>query len=243
MPGTRWSRLLPTALLVTAALTAISVWSTSDDIEAGLMARAQDALADVGVSGGQVSFSGRDASLSGFPPNEAAQAMDAIQRIDGVRTVEISGDTAPPAGPVTTSGEPSTKPPAPPSPPPSPTPTPAKPTDKAGFQAEIGRLLTAVPITFQPDTTDLTADGERGALEIAKLLTDAPGELRFRITGQVATGSDKKLSLNRAKTVERLLERNGVKRDQVYSTERRNSDGTGGEGRRVDIAVEQRTQR
>ncbi|WP_229907923.1 OmpA family protein [Amycolatopsis oliviviridis] len=238
MPGTRWSRLLPTALLVTLALTAISVWSTSDDIEAGLTARAKDALADMGVSGGEVTFSGRDANLTGFPPDKAAQAMDAIQRIDGVRTVEISGDTAPPAGPVTTSGEPSS-PPAPPSPPPSPT-APAKPTDKAGFQAEIDRLLAATPITFEPDTTDLTADGERGALEIAKLLTDAPRELRFRITGTVATGSDKKLSLNRALTVERLLERNGVKRDQAYSTQRRTSDGASGEGRRVDITAEQR---
>ncbi len=232
--------MLPTALLVTLALTAISVWSASDDIEAELTARAKDALADVGVSGGQVSFSGRDANLSGFPPDKAAQAIDAIQRIDGVRTVEISGDTAPPAGPVTTSGEPSNPPPAPPSTPPSPSPTSAKPTDKAGFQAEIDRLLTATPITFEPDTTELTADGERGALEIAKLLTDAPADLRFRITGQVASGSDKKLSLNRAKTVERLLERNGVKRDQAYSTQRKTSDGASGEGRRVDITAEQR---
>ncbi|MFK0247959.1 cell envelope biogenesis protein OmpA [Amycolatopsis azurea] len=239
MPGTRWSRLLPTALLVTLALTAISVWSTSDDIEAALAARAKDALADVGVTGGEVTFSGRDANLTGFPPGKAAQAMDAIQRIDGVRTVEISGDTAPPAGPVTTSGEPSSPPPAPPSPP-SPTPTSAKPTDKAGFQAEIDRLLAATPITFEPDTTDLTADGERGALEIAKLLTDAPRDLKFRITGSVATGSDRKLALNRALTVERLLERNGVKRDQAYSTQRRTSDGASGEGRRVDITAEQR---
>ncbi|EME54631.1 OmpA family protein [Amycolatopsis decaplanina DSM 44594] len=231
--------MLPTALLVTLALTAITVWSASDDIEAELTARAKNALADVGVSGGQVSFSGRDANLTGFPPDKAAQAMDAIQRIDGVRTVEISGDTAPPAGPVTTSGEPSS-PPSPPSPSPTPTPTPAKPTDKAGFQAEIDRLLAATPITFEPDTTELTADGERGALEIAKLLTDAPRALRFRITGQVATGSDRKLSLNRALTVERLLERNGVGRDQAYSTQRRNSDGASGEGRRVDITAEQR---
>ncbi|OXM46936.1 cell envelope biogenesis protein OmpA [Amycolatopsis alba DSM 44262] len=231
--------MLPTALLVTLALTAISVWSTSDDIEAGLTARAKNALADVGVSGGQVTFSGRDANLTGFPPDKAAQAMDAIQRIDGVRTVEISGDTAPPAGPVTTGGEPSGPPPAPPSPPPSST-APAKPTDKAGFQAEIDRLLAATPITFEPDGTELTPDGERGALEIAKLLTDAPRELRFRITGTVATGSDKRLSLNRALTVERLLERNGVKRDQAYSTQRRTSDGASGEGRRVDIKAEQR---
>ncbi|MFI9452637.1 cell envelope biogenesis protein OmpA [Amycolatopsis sp. NPDC052450] len=238
MPGTRWSRLLPTALLVTLALTAITVWSASDDIEAELSARAKEALADVGVSGGQVSFSGRDANLAGFPPDKAAQAMDAIQRIDGVRTVEISGDTAPPAGPVTTSGEPSSQPP--PSPSPSPTPTSAKPADKAGFQAELDRLLTATPITFEPDTAELTADGERGALEIAKLLTDAPADLRFRITGQVATGSDRRLALNRALTVERLLERNGVKRDQAYSTQRRNSDGASGEGRRVDITAEQR---
>ncbi|WP_410600117.1 cell envelope biogenesis protein OmpA [Amycolatopsis sp. lyj-90] len=240
MPGTRWSRLLPTALLVTLALTAISVWSASDDIEAELSARAKDALADVGVSGGQVSFSGRDASLAGFPPDKAAQAMDAIQRIDGVRTVEISGDTAPPAGPVTTSGEPPSPSPAPSSPPSSPAPTSAKPTDKAGFQAEIDRLLAATPITFEPDTTELTADGERGALEIAKLLTDAPAGVRFRITGQVATGSDRKLSMSRALTVERLLERNGVKRDQAYSTQRRTSDGANGEGRRVDITAEQR---
>ncbi|WP_394359948.1 OmpA family protein [Amycolatopsis sp. SB7-3] len=239
MPGTRWSRLLPTALLVTLALTAITVWSASDDIEAELGARAKAALADVGVSGGQVSFSGRDASLSGFPPDKAAQAIDAIQRIDGVRTVEISGDTAPPAGPVTTSGEPPA-PTTPPSPSPSPTPTSAKPTDKAGFQAEIDRLLAATPITFEPDTTDLTPDGERGALEIAKLLTDAPRDLKFRITGSVATGSDRKLALNRALTVERLLERNGVKRDQVYSPQRKNSDGASGEGRRVDITAEQR---
>ncbi|WET78921.1 cell envelope biogenesis protein OmpA [Amycolatopsis sp. QT-25] len=241
MPGTRWSRLPPTALLVTLVLTVITVWSTSADVEAELTARAKYALADVGVSGGQVSFSGRDAVLAGFPPNEAAQAMDAIQRIDGVRTVEISGDTAPPAGPVTTSGEPSSPPPTPtPSPSPSPTPTSAKPTDKAGFQAELDRLLTATPITFEPDGTELTAEGERGALEIAKLLTDAPAGLRFRITGQVATGSDRRLALNRALTVERLLERNGVDHDQAYSIQRRNPDGASGEGRRVDITAEQR---
>lgn len=238
MPGTRWSRLLPTALLVTTALTAISVWSTSAGIEADLTARAKNALADVGISGGQVSFSGRDAILSGFPPDKAVQAIDAIQRVDGVRTVEISGDTAPPAGPVTTSGEPSSPPPSPPSTPAS--PTPSRPADKAGFQAEIDRLLAATPISFEPDTTKLTEDGERGALEIARLLTGAPDDLRFRITGQVAQGSDKQLSLNRAKAVERLLERNGVKRDRLYSTERKNTDGTNGEGRRVDITVEQR---
>ncbi len=238
MPGTRWSRLLPTALLVTAALTAISVWSTSEGIEADLTARAKNALADVGVSGGQVSFSGRDASLSGFPPEKAAQAIDAIQRVDGVRTVEISGDTGP-AGPVTTSGEPSVPPSSAP-PPPPPSPTSARPTDKAGFQTEIDRLLTATPITFEPDSTKLTADGERGALEIAKLLTGAPDQLKFRLTGQVAQGTDKELSLERAKAVERLLERNGVKRDRLYSTQRKNSDGTNGEGRRVDITVEQR---
>ncbi|MEC3982279.1 OmpA family protein [Amycolatopsis sp. H20-H5] len=253
MSGIRlWSRLVPIALLVTALLAGIVTWSRSGGIEQDLTSRSQAALAAAGLSSGQVTFDGRDATLRGFPANQAQRALQIVQDVQGVRVAETSGDIAAAApttgGPATTAdAAPSTTESTPatsaPSEPPATTST--RPTDRAGLQAEVDRVVAAAPITFQPDSAKLTPEGESTARELARVFADAPDGVRFRISGHVARGpggekAALKLSQDRARAVARLLEAGGVPAKQVVTKGFGDSKPTSaGEDRRVEITVEQ----
>ncbi|GAA4537495.1 OmpA family protein [Amycolatopsis samaneae] len=246
MPGARsWIRLIPIALLVTALLAGIVTWLRAGAIEADLTARAQSALAAAGLPPGTVDFSGRDATLSGFPPEQATRALDVVQSVDGVGAAAISGDVRPaaPSAPGSASSAPE-----PPSTPPSSSPpssSPAPPTGKAGVQAELDRVLAATPITFVPDSSRLTAQGTQAVREVAKVLAKAPEELQFRVGGHAARGpggerAALRLSQDRARAVAKLLQANGVPQDRVtaqgYGDTR---PAAGGDDRRAEITVEQ----
>jgi outer membrane protein OmpA-like peptidoglycan-associated protein len=243
MSGARgWIRLIPIAVLVTALLAGVATWAQGSGVERNLAAKAQAALADAGLPAGHLDFDGRDATLSGFPPDRALHALQVVQNVDGVRAAQISGDVTP-AGPATTS------PPPPPttttsSPPPTTTTTAAPPTDKAGVQAEIDRLLTEAPITFVPDTARLTPEGEQAARSVAIALAKSPPTFGYRVTGHVARGpggesAALKLSRDRARAVARILTTNGLAAKRVSSRglgDTRPSTG-GEEDRRVEITV------
>jgi outer membrane protein OmpA-like peptidoglycan-associated protein len=239
-----WLRLLPLALLVTAALAGVATWASSGDIGANLASRSQSALAAAGLSGGQVGFSGRDATLRGFPADKAQQAADVVRGVDGVRDVTVSTATtkpaaAPPSVPVT----------PPPSTPATPTTSPSAPLPpaaktKSTLQKQINQVLADAPITFEPNTADLTPDGSQSARRIADLITNADVTARFTIGGHVAEGpggekAALKLSQDRAKAVAKLLTTDGVEAKLItskgYGDTRPSSDD--GEDRRVEITV------
>ncbi|MBB4687908.1 OmpA/MotB family protein [Amycolatopsis jiangsuensis] len=244
MSGARgWFRLIPVAVLVTALLAGLATWLRADGIEADLAGRARSALDSAGIRGGEVRFSGRQATLEGVPAEQSGRALGIVQGVEGVESAQASGG----AGPATSPPMPSTSA-APSSPPPSsPAPPSTPPTDRAGIQAELDRKLADTPITFEPDSARLTDEGEKAARELAPLFRDAPNSLRYRITGHVADGpggrsAARKLSRNRALTVVRLLIREDVPADRLLALGTSTTpEGSGSDDdRRVEITVEQR---
>ncbi|WP_033261596.1 OmpA family protein [Amycolatopsis vancoresmycina] len=241
--GRRWILGVLIAVLVTALLGGVATWTQAGSMERDLTARAQTALFEAGLPTGDVRFDGRDATLSGFPPDQALRALEVVQGVDGVRAAKVNGDVTPLA-PST-----SASPPPPPStttssPPPTTTTTAPPPTDKAGVQAEIDRMLTEAPISFEPDSAQLTADGSQAARSIAIALAKAPAGFRYRVTGHVARGpggesAALKLSRDRARAVARILTGNGLAVSRVtYRGLGDTRPATGGEeDRRVEITV------
>jgi outer membrane protein OmpA-like peptidoglycan-associated protein len=243
--GRRWILGVPIAVLVTALLAGVATWTQSGSMERDLTARAQTALFEAGLPTGDVRFDGRDATLSGFPPDQALRALEVVQGVDGVRAAKVNGDVTPVApsatpGPTTSSSAATTSS----SPPPTTTTTAPPPTDKAGVQAEIDRMLTETPISFEPDSARLTADGTQAARSIAIALAKAPANFRYRVTGHVARGpggesAALKLSRDRARAVARILTGNGLAVSRVtYRGLGDTRPATGGEeDRRVEITV------
>jgi outer membrane protein OmpA-like peptidoglycan-associated protein len=235
--------LIPIAVLVTALLAGVVTWAQAGNIQRDLTSDAQAALAAAGLPKGQVSFDGRDATLSGFPPDKALRALEVVQNVDGVRAAQISGDVVPVApspSPTTTPKPTETTP----SPPPTTTTTAPPPTDKAGVQAEIDRMLAEAPIVFVPNTARLTPEGEQAARDVGIALAKSPAGFRYRVTGHVARGpggesAALKLSRDRARAVARILTSNGLTAGRVTSRGLGDSrPATGGEeDRRVEITV------
>lgn len=238
--------MVPIAVLVTALLAGVVTWARAGNIQRDLTTRTQAALAGAGMRG-DVSFDGRDATLSGFAPGDALRALEVVQHVDGVRAAKVDGDVIPVAPSPTSSAVP---PPATSStstttsPPPTTSTTAPPPTDKAGVQAEIDRMLTETPIAFAPDTAQLTPDGEQAARSIAIALAKAPAGFRYRVTGHVARGpggesAALKLSRDRARAVARILTTNGLPATRVtYRGLGDTRPATGDEeDRRVEITV------
>lgn len=239
--GRGWIRLIPIAVLVTALLAGVVTWALAGSIQRDLTTKSQDALAAAGLPAGSVSFDGRDATLSGFPPDKALRALDVVQNVDGVRAAQISGDVIP----VAPTPTPSPSPTKTTQPSPTTTTSPAPPpTDKAGVQAEIDRMLAEAPIAFVPNTARLTPEGEQAAKGVAVALAKSPATFRYRVTGHVARGpggesAALKLSRDRARAVARILTSNGLTAGRVTSRglgDTRPAAG-GEEDRRVEITV------
>ncbi|HEV7980734.1 OmpA family protein [Amycolatopsis sp.] len=233
--------LIPVALLVTAALTGVATWQAADGIESDLASRSQAALAGAGLTGGQVTFDGRDATLRGFPDDKAQQAADVVRGVDGVRLTTVEAGSIPAAPPPSTT----TPPPSPPSTPSAPPTTTSAPppVNKAGLQKAIDSMLAEQPISFEPDSDKLTPDGEKAAQRIAELISAVPFTPRIQVDGYVGRGpggkqAALKLSQNRAKAAAKLLVHYGVPTARVTSKGFGDTrSGTGGEDRRVEITV------
>lgn len=233
--------MVPIAVLVTALLAGVVTWAQAGNIERDLAADTRSALAGAGLAKGNVTFDGRDATLSGFAPDQALRALEVVQNVDGVRAAQLQGDVTP----VAPSTKPPTSAPSTSSPPPTTSATaPAPPTDKAGVQAEIDRMLAEAPISFVPDTARLTPEGEQAARTVAIALAKSPGTFRYRVTGHVGRGpggesAALKLSRDRARAVARILTTNGLTAKRVtYRGLGDTRPATGGEeDRRVEITV------
>ncbi len=240
--------MVPIAVVVTALLAGVVTWAQGGDIQRALTSDTQAALAEAGLARGNVTFDGRDATLSGFAPDQALRALEVVQNVDGVRAAQLQGDVTPvaPSSNAPTTSAPSTSAPPPTSsPPPTTSATaPPPPTDKAGVQAEIDRMLAEAPIAFVPDTARLTPEGEQAARAVAVALAKSPATFRYRVTGHVGRGpggegAALKLSRDRARAVARILTTNGLTTKRVTYRglgDTRPVNG-GEEDRRVEITV------
>src|SRR5947208_17007982 len=92
MSGARgWLRLIPVAVVVTALLAGIVTWLQGSGIQDDLAARSRSALDAAGLRGGDVKFSGRQATLEGFPAEEAGRAPGIVPGVERVGAVQASG--------------------------------------------------------------------------------------------------------------------------------------------------------
>ncbi|AXB45560.1 OmpA family protein [Amycolatopsis albispora] len=115
---------------------------------------------------------------------------------------------------------------------------------KQALQTEIDRLLEAEPITFTPDTAELTGESEGTVGRIREVLAKAPADATFEVGGHVAkTPGDEEagleLSRQRAEAVAKLIAGEGVPAERItakgYGDTRPKAGG--GDDRRVEITV------
>ncbi|MGC7098102.1 OmpA family protein [Amycolatopsis lurida] len=115
---------------------------------------------------------------------------------------------------------------------------------KRELQTEIDQLLAAEPITFTPDTAELTAESESTVSRLREVLAKAPADATFEVGGHVAkTPGDEEagleLSRQRAEAVAKLVAGDAVPAERItakgYGDTRPKAGG--GDDRRVEITV------
>jgi len=241
-----WLPLIAAAVVVPAVLAGLTLLWSAPQIEGTLTERAQAALSAAGVSGAGVRFDGRDATITGLTGAAAERAAQVVAGATGVRVAVVGG--GPGAAPA-----PAPAPSAAPTPLPGPAPTPAPLPSQAGdldaaakqaLQAKIGALVAAAPITFGPDSPQLTPQGSATLAQVLTAVRAAPGA-RLNIDGYVATGrgngllTAQQLSDQRAATVRDALVAGGVPADHL-AVRGRGEDTAATDrayGRRVEITV------
>lgn len=233
---TPWPVFIAAAVIVPLVLTALATLTgigKRDDIQRDLSQRSQSALQKAGVLNAKVSFDGRDATVSGVSADQKAKAQDAVDGVDGVRTADVQVATATP-------GKPKLAPPAPPA---------APDGAKNKLQGQIDQILKKNPITFEPDSSELTPAGSKTVGQIASLLKATQDKIR--VEGHVAAvqggdpGTDQRLSDARANAVAKALSGDGIAVDRVtsrgFGSTKPVADNKTPEGqaanRRVDIVV------
>jgi outer membrane protein OmpA-like peptidoglycan-associated protein len=269
-----WLPLIAAAVVVPAVLAGLTLLWSAPQIEGTLTERAQAALSAAGISGAGVRFDGRDATITGLTGAAAERAAQVVAGATGVRVAVVAGGAgaapvpppapgpapapapaqAPTLAPAPAPGsEPAPAPSAAPTPLPGPAPTPAPLPSQAGdldaaakqaLQAKISALVAAAPITFGPDSPQLTPQGSATLAQVLTAVRAAPGA-RLNIDGYVATGrgngllTAQQLSDQRAATVRDALVAGGVPADHL--TVRGRGEDTAATdrafGRRVEITV------
>ncbi len=231
-PARRYAVLTALAVLVTGALAFAATSVERAGIEADLTTRARDALSASNLPG-EVSFTGRDATVRTGTPREALLARAVVRGLDGVRSVTVVSAPGRAEG--------------------GPDGTPDAVTDpdtvaKARLQRAVDDVLADDPIEFRPYSADPSPDGLDTVSAVAALLADAPSDWRFEVGGHVARvpgaepESAGELSEARAEVVAEELVDLGVSPEQVnpvgYGDTRPLSDrGTSAADRRVEITV------
>lgn len=114
---------------------------------------------------------------------------------------------------------------------------------KAALQGQLDQLLQQNPITFEPDSAQLTQQGQETVTKASELAKQAPQELRYQIVGHVAkVGSPEKaqqLSQERAQAVADKVAQAGISPDRLEVIGKGDAEpkGTPEESRRVAIVV------
>jgi len=245
-----WLPLIAAAVVVPTVLAGLTLLWPRPQVEGGLTERAQAALSAAGISGAGVRFDGRDATITGLTGPAAERAAQVVAGATGVRVAVVGGGAGPaPVPPPAPGAAPAPAPAPTPVPAPAPTPAPSPSGDldaaaKQALQAKIKALVAAAPITFGPDSPQLTAQGAATLAQVLTAVRAAPGA-RLEVDGYVATGrgngllTAQQLSDQRAATVRDALVAGGVPADHL--TARGRGEDTAATdralGRRVEITV------
>ncbi|MER5393466.1 OmpA family protein [Saccharopolyspora sp. NPDC002686] len=113
---------------------------------------------------------------------------------------------------------------------------------KTKLQGDLESLTKETPITFNPDSPDLTDQGKQAVTKAAEMIKQAPPELRFEVTGHTAMASGssqdgQELSKARAQAVADQLGQAGVSADRLQVVGNGDAEGDPNSARRVDLEV------
>lgn len=113
---------------------------------------------------------------------------------------------------------------------------------KSELQGKIDELQQSAPITFNPDSADLSEQGQQSVSQAAEMLKQAPQEMRFEIAGYTASVSgssmdSQQLSEQRAQTVADQLTQAGISADRLETTGKGDASGDPEAARRAEIKV------
>lgn len=196
-------------------------------LDAGRVGAATAAVAGIGGDGLTATIDGDTVTLTGAVADDAAKAAaeEAVTAalpgvaVDNQLTVDPSLGGAGAAGELDAAA-------------------------KAQLQSAIDALIAGAPITFEPNSPQLTPAGADTVAEVLELVTAAPGAA-LQVDGYVATGpgdgrlTAQELSDQRAATVRDALAAGGVPADRITARGLGEGSTPAAEaaGRRVEITV------
>lgn len=113
---------------------------------------------------------------------------------------------------------------------------------RADLQPRIDRLLEKQPITFFPDSAQVTPQGQQTIVDLSWMITSSPGDLRFELVGYTEPGpgsreSARDLAAKRSRAVADQLAQQGVAADLLQPRGAGNVPSASGPARRVDVRV------
>lgn len=114
---------------------------------------------------------------------------------------------------------------------------------KAQLQGQLDQLNQNSPITFDPDSSELTDQGKETATKAAEMLKSAPQDAKFQVAGFTASGTSssqdsKELSQARAQAVVDQLAQGGVPAERLQATGEGDAGGDPAASRKVEIKVQ-----
>lgn len=224
-------------VLVPAALAGVALLWPGPQLADDLRDRAASTLSAAGLGSVAVTIAGRDARLDAVPRGSELAAAAAVAGVTGIRDVQIGTATAPPL-PGAHGTAPTAAVPAVPD-------APGKLSAMAR-QVLTGRIAAAVaaaPITFDPDSAELTVPAAATVMQIALLLVGEP-DATVAVDGYVAdtpgpAETAQRLSESRAAAVTAALVEAGVERSRITATGRGDTRplSTPAASRRVEISI------
>lgn len=166
-PRPAW-HILGVGVLGAAIVLAVHYGPLRAGIEARLTSASEQALGAAGLEGVAVSFSGRDARVSGDPA-ALDGAVDVVETVRGVRVARVTdGSPAPTATPTTTATETATQ---------LATATAtATVTVAPDLATQLGELA---PITFEEESATLSDEALDVVAEAADLIAGSAAQTRF----------------------------------------------------------------
>ncbi|MEV4649521.1 OmpA family protein [Saccharopolyspora sp. NPDC049357] len=114
---------------------------------------------------------------------------------------------------------------------------------KAQLQGQLDQLNQSAPITFDPDSSELTGQSKETVTKAADMLKSAPQELKFQVAGFTAAGTSssqdsKELSQARAQAVVDQLTQAGVPAERLQATGEGDAGGDPAASRKVEIKLQ-----
>jgi outer membrane protein OmpA-like peptidoglycan-associated protein len=210
-------------------------------IEDDLMGRSVQALQEAGVTGVEVSFTGRDGTLRARNRADGDRALAIVRAQVGVRVANVVVDTAAP-GATTGAGPTSGAAASPTQPAPSATVAVDRTPPPEQVQTELAGL---VDVRFENDSATLTGEGQATVARVADVLKANP-TVRISIEGHTDTNGPEQRNLDlsraRAETVRNTLIGLGIAADRLTATgfgeSRPKIGGNSAEARAADRRVE-----